>query len=194
MKGQIGMMKIYNKRGDVAFRSIMFAFVKFVIVILVLFTLIFFIRKFVFFDADTGELESEVFVNSIMRSPHGPSYFDKDTGRVYPFVVDINFFTGNKGNLKKAFNYSEKYIAAKISLNNKNGKSTIEGEEISPVYYNKKKFDVWKEIADMKFGRPGNDKGPGDVKDFKKRYYVNIKTDNERVPGFIDIKVLMLKS
>lgn len=184
------MIRMFNKKGDVAFRSVMFAFVKFIIVILVLVTLMTFIWKFVYFEADTTELEAELFVNQLMRSPQGPSYFDPQTERLYPFVVDLSFFR-EENHLKKAFNFSDDFISAKISLYDSEGRPAIDGEHIEPVFFNKDKYNVWDDIANLNLK---GQTGPGDIADFSNKYYVTIRDNDKTYAGFIKISVLMTKS
>ncbi|MGM5481868.1 MAG: hypothetical protein ACQESF_00250 [Nanobdellota archaeon] len=185
---------MFNKKGDVTFRSIMFVFVKFIIVILVLSTIIGFVNRFVYFDSDTTSLESEIFFQSLMRSPQGPSFYDTEAKRLYPYTVDLDFFTDYKGQLEKVFNYSKDYIAAKITLQGNDGKSVINGQKIEPVYYNKKKYEIWDEIAKMKIKETSRGTGPGDIKNFNKQYYVTIKKGDKIFTGNLNVRILMLKS
>ncbi|MFW5991436.1 MAG: hypothetical protein ACOCQX_04355 [Candidatus Nanoarchaeia archaeon] len=186
------MIKAFNKDGQIVFSAVMFAFIKLIIIMFVLFTLIFFIRRFIYFEDDTTELESEIFFNSLLNSRHGPSFVDEETGRVYPGLIELSFFN-NPNELEDAFSLEQKFLAAKISLYNSTGGRVVNGKAVHQVYFKKDDYRAWKEISEMSFAI-GQDTGPGDIADYTKKQYVNIRAGEKVVPGYIEVKVLMLKS
>ncbi len=169
-----------NKKGDfIGLNIVLHIFeIIFTISLAVFLLLIIHIEK----DINTFDLESEIFINRILYSNNGLWLYDKDTGRIYPGIIDIKNFDINdiEKNLEKTmfFGKENNRLAAEIILKLK--------EKSYSIYYNKEKYDMWVSLY-----KAGYIKGIGARKGKNKKMPVLVKKGEEMIPAILDITILI---
>ncbi len=184
-------MRLYNK-SQTTIKILGHTFVRMLIVIIVLFSIVLLVNRFIIVDEDITELESALLVRSIMSNPHGPSFVDESTGRVYPYLIDVDFFRNSPDEkLSEVFDYSldSPYVAMKISLQDFDGGGYRQGGWSLPsAYLNKRYYEAWEKIATTDV------QGAGSVYKEEQVYFVNVIDGDERKKGFLKIIVLLTMS
>jgi hypothetical protein len=119
------------------------------------------------------DTRKEIVLNRIFYSPHSISYFDTDSQRVYPNIIDLQKF--RDFTLDKAFDTREsRVITGKLEL------LEIGSDELYEAYINKENFDRWTHYT--KFDQYEN---------FIDKKYVLIKDDDELKKGVIKINFVI---
>jgi len=173
-----------NKKGAV-FNTLMWFFKIFFLVV-VLFTLIFLVRSFIITELDIFNAEADIFIQRLLLTRNGFSYYDEDLDRVYPGIVDLEKFSSV--DIDKLLNNSiyygpeNKRIAAGITLRDENDNT------IKSIYYNPEYYLWWKEMLEARWI-----KGPGGVSAKTKKIPVWILGDGFN-NGFLEIEVIIPNS
>jgi hypothetical protein len=167
-----------DKRGELHFNVILMAFFRFIVLFLVAITMVFFVMHFMKMSLDISEVESELFIQSVMNSPHSIS--SVEDGRVYPGIVDLSVWRNPSqlsAQLEATFHFdTTQPIAAKLELIST--KTTFE-----PVYYHEDRFKTWYALAKTLFP------GPGGAKALEKRYPVLVKDGTLYSPATLRITI-----
>jgi len=175
-----------NIRANQTFNVLTFMFGKIGFLLIVLFFLVFIYNSYFVSSLDTTELESQLFMHSMLNNKDGFIFFDKITKRAYPEIIDLSKF--NMITLdsiqKNSINYGEdnNHLAAKITLQKE------DSDEITSLIYNEKWYSRWDTLA-----RTGV-KGPGGAKEYTKSFYVLIKDKEDLTGGFLEISVTLPNS
>ncbi len=104
-------------------------------------------------DIPLENLRSEIFIERILSSPDCLAYFDEDTQRTYPNIVNLSRFSASV--LDECIDYGHRdFMTARLNLVN------LESLEEQAIYYNEDKFKDW------------------DIYSFDRKYYY--KTEKNR--------------
>jgi hypothetical protein len=175
-----------DKRGTVSFDVLITAFYRFVILFMVGVAMVFFVLHFMRLSLDVFEVESEIAMQSILKSPNGVSY--SDAGRVYPGIVEYGAFRQTsklEERLAKGLaSQGTLALAAKIELVSKG----TAYKDLAPAYINKERFDAW--YANAKSLVPG----PGGAKALEKSYPVLVKDSDSYEQAMLRITVVIPNS
>ncbi len=174
-----------------------FTFVKMLIVILVLSVIMVMVNRYVVVDDDIREQEAHILISSLLTHPDGPSFYDEDIGRTYPYTIDAEFFRGNSNEkMEEIFHYStgEPHVAIKVELLSMSDDyyehtSYVEpyDEELDPAYLHERQYNAWSRIAST------DAVGPGSVLEEERRYFVNIVDNGQKNKGVIRVVVLLMR-
>lgn len=179
----------FNKKGEIAFNTLIFVFYRMVVLLFVTLMLWVFVSYFVKINIDIDKVEAEVFMQGLINSPNGLSYVNPVTNRLYPGVIDFSNYNSGKiqDQLNQAFYFTENnYIAAQIHLLDLNGNPY---SSIEPKYYNEKeKFRMWYGLGNAGFS------GQGSAKVFEKVYPVIILNNQKKENGLLKIIVAIPNS
>ncbi|MBI2548371.1 hypothetical protein HYW21_03400 [Candidatus Woesearchaeota archaeon] len=155
---------------------------KILFLVIVFIVAIILIREFLVTGIDVFEPEAATFINSFLYSPHGLSYRDPGTGRVYPGIIDIQRFNAENvaHSLDRAFSFGKEnnHVAAQFRL------KSVSGTEETIVYYNQAKYEYWSTLAKA-FGNSAY-VGPGGAREKKQQLYVLARTKD----GTLEQKIL----
>jgi hypothetical protein len=131
-------VKKLPKRGSVfaiVENMLEYPFIKFLFTIVALLSVIFTIKLLLVHDFGTDSLERRLIFFNLFYSKDAFNYVDKDTGRVYPGVIDLVKFQ-QKGRLDYAAYFTNNnHVAVKFTL------KTLEGKEYV-AYMNQRYFDL----------------------------------------------------
>lgn len=172
-----------NKKAVISGEMIMII-PKMIFLIAVMFAFIILIKVLIITKMDVRSTEAVILTNKILFTPEGILYFDKDTGRVYPGIIDLDKFRelseGNPNSLDDvlmSYGSGNPIISAKITLE-------MEAENVV-AYYNKEKFDRWEPRA-----LPDIKGGPGSVKSFRKLRYVLVEEGGVLSPATLNFLII----
>ncbi len=185
------------RQGEVSFESSVFLFINMTLVLIVLFSIVVYVQKYLTVNDDITESETEVLMYSLLMNPDGPTKYDHDTMRLFPGTVDPDFFSDGDEILEKIFSMGkmEPYFAMKISLYETDGRPFQQnGRTVEPVYYLRDKYDIWVETARMKYRIMNSFRGPGSVLESKKKYLVNIAGAEKARTAIMEVSIVMLRS
>jgi hypothetical protein len=178
----------FNKRGGIAFKTLIFAFYRIIVLLTVTLMLWIFVSYFVKLNVDVDGVEAEIFAQGLINSPNGTSYKDAATNRVYPGVIDFEKYNSGKleEQLMKAFYFEENnYIAAEIHLLDKEKKPY---NNVGKKYYNKEKFNRWYQMGKTGFT------GAGAAKVYEKIYPIQIINQDKMEYGLLKIIIAIPNS
>ena len=173
-----------NKKA-VVFNVLMWFF-KIFFLIIVLFSLVLLIRSFIITELDIFNAESDIFIQRILMSRTGISYYDKDVDRLYPGIIDIGRFT--LPTIERILNESiyfgteNKKIAASLTLKNEIGTT------IKTIIFNSDFYFTWEKMYKAQWL-----KGPGGINVKARKFEVLIK-GTELKRGSLDIVVIIPNS
>lgn len=140
-----------------------------------IFSIVFLVRSYIVNSLDVKDVQAEVFMNRILYSPDGISYFDSDLQRIIPGTIDVTKFTDDT--LNKLMDYKDdSFIAAKLEL------SDAANKKIAMASYNGKTFERWLPLR--------GETGPGGVKSTIRTYYVNYVQNKMTNQGILKIEML----
>jgi len=195
-----------NKKAISAFNQLM-AFIRILLLIIVMFAIIFLINSGFSLKVNTFDAEAELFIQQIVYSK-ALILYDNDIDRLYQAVIVLDKFTSQKAeeNLDRSIYYeTNRKVAAKITLLDSDGSRykkpssgympgvPVDGElpseddTISPIYFNKEKYNEWKRIRAWI-------PGPGGVKSKQKNIFVLIKDGNQFKKGYLEFDVIIPNS
>ena len=174
-----------------------FTFVKMLIVILVLLVIIVMVNRHIIIDDDIREQEAHILISSLFTHPYGPSFYDEDIGRMYPYTIDSDFFRGNPDEkMEEIFYYStdEPHVSIKVellSMSDDYYEHTTDikpyDEELEPAYLHERQYNAWSGIASTEAV------GPGSILEEEKLYFVNIVDNGQKNKGIIRVVVLLMR-
>lgn len=135
----------FNKKADISARKLIF----YIIVSFILTAIFLLITWLAYSDKSKIseipiELENYITVQRFLNSPYCFIYSDKDTNRVYHWIIDIKKF--NQNNLNKCYNAGDTKVKAyrltisygdeKITINTKNWEGFLKKAETKHVFAN----------------------------------------------------------
>ncbi len=142
-----------------------------IFMVIVIFSIILLVGSYFKVEIIVSEAESELFVQRLLHSPHGISYFDPYSNRVYPGIIDLdNFDLLNKS----VFYGEQKQIGAKFIVKDLNNKDLAE--------------NIYNDIVYRRIAQEG--KGGVDV--LRKSIYVLVKDDSKQIPAILNMEVVLI--
>ncbi len=174
-----------NKKSTTTFEVIMWI-PRILFLVVLMFAIMLLIRSFVNTTIDSSELQANIFANRILYSPNAVSYFDPDTQRVYPGIVDADKINAaiNDKSLEKSIYYGKKNleIGAKFSVNDMK-------ENKIDFFYNEDFFKEQEKIAGSGFTE-----GPGGARLYVKNYNVIVQKGSVLTNGVLTMKIVIPNS
>lgn len=147
-----------------------------IFLIIVLFSVIYLVRGYVADNLNVQKVQAEVFVNRIIYSPNGISYYDKELETTTPSLIDPKLLTN--ANLENLMNYKDDtFIAGKVIL------FDIQDKQIASAIYNEKAYNRWTPLIGQE--------GIGGVTQFKKSVLVTFINEGKIRQGMLKFEVLM---
>jgi len=139
------------------------AFIPRILFLIIVLTAIYIlVNSYIKVEVDTFDAESNLFIQRVLYSRNSISYLDKETGQLYPGIIDVAKLATIEEDLKKSMSYSDsRHLAARFVITN------MLEEQVAVFYYNKDWFERWFPLIDMK--------GPGGVKSASKKLYMLLK-------------------
>lgn len=127
-----------NRKGIISYNVTTLIF-RILFLIFALTPIIFLIRSYVTVDIDIFDSEAKIMVERILYGPHGISYTDSDTGRVYPGIVKISAIS--EDSLQKTFELGDqgRKVGAKVDITSK--------DDVSTLYINKERYEYLNTMA-----------------------------------------------
>ena len=123
-------------------------------------------------ELDVSGAESELFVQRLLYSPHGLSFYDPYSSRLYPGIIDMN----NLDLIDNSLFYGEnKHIGAKLTFTDLNNNNLAE--------------KIYNDIVYRRIIQEG--KGGVDV--FRKSFYVFMRNESKQIPGNINIEIVLIQ-
>lgn len=124
-----------DKKAEIS--DYMIAFIpRIIFIIIVLASIYLLINAYIKTEVNTFDAESNLFVQRLLYSKNGVSYKDKDTGQVYPGIIEISRCPDFTEALAQSIHYYDSgHLAAKVTITN------MRQEEICSFYYNRERFD-----------------------------------------------------
>jgi hypothetical protein len=171
-----------NKKAT-TFNTLMWIFKIFFLVI-VLFTVVLLVRSFIVTELDVFNAEADIFMQRVIMSRNGISYYDSDIDRLYPGIIDMTKFGKLNEILNSSISYGDensKIAANFILVDEKN--TTVAAAVFNPYFYER-----WKQMLNAQWI-----KGPGGVKSTTKQISVLIK-GNELKKGILITEIIIPNS
>jgi len=166
-----------DKHGGLSFKTLLMAFYKLMVLIIVAVAMYMFVAQFLRMNIDVFDVESEIFAYGVMHSQNGISY--SEDKRVYPTMINLEEIDISKG-----FFFTEnRYISAKFEFLDR-----TEKELKSPYYYNKDYFELWYPLSSY------FNKGPGASQRKFKTYPVTYMKDDQVIPGMLRMTIVIPNS
>ena len=183
---------MHSKRGQIS-EEVMLFIPRIIFLIAVLFAVVLLVKIFIITTIDINQVEANVLINRILYSKGGLAYYDKNIGRLYPGIVDLNKFrelsASNPNlldNLVISYGFDNPIIAAKITLKNMQLPNSQEKDWNNIViFYNKEKFEKWEPriLSTVKGGE-------GIVKSFKEQKYVIVRNGEKLMNGILEFYII----
>lgn len=147
-----------------------------IFLIIVLFSVIYLVRGYVADNLNVQKVQSEVFINRIIYSPNGISYYDKELETAIPGTIDPSLITD--ANLDNLMDYKDgSFIAGKITL------FDVQSKQIASAIYNEKTYSRWKPLVGQV--------GIGGISEFKRSVLVTFVDKDKLKEGILKFEVLM---
>ncbi len=129
---------------------------------------------------DTKVLESNIFMNHLIYSPHALGWYDAYAGRNIPGIVDVQNF--NAARIESSYNYGKQNtnIAAQISL------LDSQSRVVSNLSYNAQMLKRWIPVA----GKSGS----GSSTKISRTVYVLYAQGNKLNPGVLKADIYIPNS
>jgi len=173
-------MDFARKRGVIS-GEVIFIIPKLIFLTAVLFAVVILVKFALVSVIDVREVESNVLITRLLYSKDGISYFDKETSRVYPGIIELDKFydlsnlnPNSLDTVSANYGISNPIIAARITLKFQ-GKAAL-------AYYNKDRFDKWEPRV-----VPGVTGGEGSFVAFEQEKYILVKQSGKLTPGILNI-------
>ncbi len=172
-----------NKKGIMSF-NFLAMIPRTILLVLILISCVVLIRLYVTDKFNTYDLQAEIFINSIIYSKGGISYYDVVTGRNYPEIVDLKQL--DEADLDNSFYFPENnLISAEIIISSDPEKDMI----LKTLYYNKEWYDNWEPL--LRLSIPG----VGGLVQYTKTLPVLYReTTGELKSGYIHYRIIQPKS
>lgn len=178
-------MRRGNKKAELSFKQVIFMFARFVILIIILFSIVYTTKRYIITTAEISDTESEIMLRSLMTNKGSVVYYDEKIDRVYPYTIDLNRMkSAYADEFEDIFDWGEpeRMFAARVMLFDMDGKK-YQGAET--MYINKRHYSEWKELARARFP------GPGSATEKTKQYYVNVIEDGTLKRGIAEVSVVI---
>ncbi len=159
-----------NKKGISTFAIAMWI-LRFLFLGIVSFIIILLVGFFAKIDIDTFNVEPDIIVYNMMYSPHGLSYYDAVSNRVYPGIIDI------EGTAIDKINYSQ-HIGAMVVVRDLDGSVLFE-KTINPKTYRRRVEAL---------------PGPGGFDSKKKELNILVKKDEKLIPAKMEVEVVVQRT
>lgn len=156
-----------NKKGISTF-AIAIWLLRFLFVMIVFFSIYFLVNLYNKVDINEFNVEPDVFVQNMLYSSHGLSYYDPITNRVYAGIIDLNSTVIDK------IAYS-KHTGAKIIVKDFNG-NVLFNKTINPKTYMRKVEKL---------------PGPGGFDSKEKKLYVLARAKEKLIPAQMEVEVIV---
>ena len=142
-----------------------------IFMVIVIMSILLLVGTYFKMELTTARAESELFINRLLYSPHGISFYDPYSNRLYPGIIDLN----NLDLINKSLFYEENtHIGAKLTFTDISNNILAER-----IYYNL----VYRRIAQ-------EEKGGVDV--FRKSLNVIIKNESKQTAGILNMEIVMI--
>ncbi|MFH1440154.1 MAG: hypothetical protein ABIG89_06295 [Candidatus Woesearchaeota archaeon] len=136
-----------NKKAMIAYWQLMFMFVRLFVLTLVFMSMVLLVTKYINDETNIQDMEIKLFVEHLLYSDDGLSYYDEITGRLYPGILNADDFRSAQDieiKLNKAFNYgSHPLMSAKFEFIFDEDIKNPEMLGLKEFYYNKDKYGEW---------------------------------------------------
>ena len=161
-----------------------------IFMLLVITVIILFVNFYSDINISSHQAETELFINRMLYSPQGISYYDPISGRLYPGIIDLTKFEtktlpdSNKTlytipSLQKTMDFGlEKHIGAEIFI------TDLSDVPLKLAYYNERVYQRKEETI----------AGPGGVDVEYKEIYVLAKQENNLIPAILYLHVVIERS
>ncbi len=179
------MKTIHGKKGDVAGFSWLFLFWRFIITCFVAVAMVALVKMYIVAEINIQEIHAQLFINNIMNTKEGLSYYNPINDRVYPGTIAIDNFNDDLAvALDSNMDYHEQdIIAAELTL------FTLDGKNLGTVVYNKEWYERWRVLADTSWS------GKGGIKAFlENRTVLLIYPDRHNEPGILQFNIMIPNS
>ena len=160
-----------NKKALMQF-NVMMWIPRLVFMVVVISSILLLVGLYFKMELTVSRAESELFMQRLLYSPHGLSFYDPYSNRIYPGIIDVN----NLDLINKSLFYGEnKHIGAKLTLTDMNNNVLAER-----TYY----YLVYRRIAQ---------EGKGGVDVFRKALNVVIKNESKQIPGILRTEIVIIQ-
>ncbi len=169
------------KRGMVPLEAVLWIF-RIIVTIVALIGVVVVTREYLAIRVESAPNEGQILAQRFLTDP-SLAYEDSFTGKVEPFVLDFNKFTGANLNetekrLKENMQIGEEHAAAKIRIHVEAG--------YQDVYYKRELYNKLSLLAKGAFlGRY--------VYEYPYYYPIVVKRDEKIIPGRAEITVLLMR-
>ncbi|MBW2981375.1 hypothetical protein KY343_00715 [Candidatus Woesearchaeota archaeon] len=158
------------KKGLLSFNMMMWI-PRIIFMVIVVFSIVLLVATYFKLEMAVSEAENELFIQRLLYSPHGISFYDPYSNRIYPGIIDLD----NLDLLNKSIFYGEqKHIGAKLSINDLNNSLLAER--------------VYNDIVYRRIAQEG--KGGVDV--LRKSLYVIVRNESRQIPGTLAMEVVLI--
>jgi hypothetical protein len=136
-----------------------------IFLVIMLMSCVILIRLFVVNEFDTREIQADLLVNGLLYSPGGISWYDAETGRTFPEIIDLKQFSERDFD-HALFFPGNNFIAAKITVVDIG--LALHGEG----YFNRVWYENWEPLVTI------NIPGLGGITKIEKRYPIILRSAN----------------
>jgi hypothetical protein len=158
------------KKGLISFNMLMWI-PRIIFMVIVVLSIILLIASYFRLELVISKAESELFVQRLLYSPHGISFYDPYSNRVYPGIIDLD----NLELINQSIFYGEqKHIGAKLIVKDLGNNILAEN-----IYNN----IVYRRIAQ---------EGRGGVDVLRKSLFVLVKNESGQIPGTLAMEVVLI--
>jgi len=148
------------------------------LLIMILFSIVFLMRKFTIDTLNVQTVQAEVFANRAFYSSNMFLYYDADLKKEVPGMFDPKKITDIR--FDQSMNYDDaSFIAARFTLYDASRNT------IAQAVHNKESFDRWLPLAQLGV------KGKGSFLKSTKSWYVLYANTSEIKKGIVEIEVLL---
>ena len=177
-------MKTNRKKAEIS-SEVILIIPKIIFIIVVIFSFVILVKILIVTNVNVRDTESQILINRILFSKDSISYFDADTERLYPGIIDLKLFEALSKNNPNILDMStisyggdNPIIAAKLTLKSEPNKDIV-------AYYNKERFDKWEPRV-----LPGIKGGEGSIKAFRIQKNVLVKDGEKISPALLEFFII----
>ena len=160
-----------NKKGIAAFSTAIWM-LRLLFVAVVFFSIYFFTNIYSRIDVNEFNVEPDIFVQNMLYSPHGISYYDPISNRIYPGIIDLS-----NADVIDKINYS-KHTGADIKIKDFDGNILFEKTINRKTYMRRVE------------GLPG----AGGFDSRKKEIYVLVKDKGKLIPAKMEVEIVVQRN
>jgi hypothetical protein len=175
------MLVKMDKKSLISFNMIIWI-PRIIFLVVVIMSIMLIVNLFIKTEIDTAQIEADLLLYQLVYSPHGISYHDPFSNRIYPGEIDIT--TSSPPYFQKILNisfYTKRKIAAKIEIQNLDTNQKTESF-----------FDPWGRFS--KWIVLEGIKGIGGVDVFRKETYVLLRDQNKVDKGLLKMTIVIPRS